>query len=259
MDKFIVLGPDARMKNVYEYLIRESYDACYIDNPLKIIEDEEDIILVLPPKPDIDIVKAWLKSNRISMIIGGACDRELYTFCEIENIELADYLKCPEVIEENALLTAKGIIRQTIDEHLILENRKCLVLGYGNCGKAIAKQLALYNCDITIAVRKEGLKPDIEKEGFRFTNIARIDYISDYEYIYNTVPAPVLEEELIDSLNHKCVIYDIASKPGGTDFEYAIIKGIEAHLSLGIPGKMYPVEAGDIIARYIIKLFNKKI
>lgn len=43
-------------------------------------------------------------------------------------------------------------------------------------------------------------------------------------------------------------IYDIASSPGGTDFAIVRHTGIRADIYLGIPGKLYPKEAGTVIA-----------
>jgi len=53
------------------------------------------------------------------------------------------------------------------------------------------------------------------------------------------------------------MIFDIASAPGGCDFEYCRENNIFAILSLGIPGKEYPMEAGRIIADVILSDLNQ--
>jgi dipicolinate synthase subunit A len=77
-----------------------------------------------------------------------------------------------------------------------------------------------------------------------------------YSYIFNTVPALILTENLLDGFSDNVMIFDIASAPGGTDFAYCRQRGIYAVNSLGIPGKEYPREAGEIIARAILQDLN---
>ena len=47
------------------------------------------------------------------------------------------------------------------------------------------------------------------------------------------------------------VVIDIAQAPGGTDFAAADELGIKAFLDLGLPGKVAPETAGEILARVI--------
>ena len=51
---------------------------------------------------------------------------------------------------------------------------------------------------------------------------------------------------------YNVMIFDIASSPGGVDFEYCKNNNIFTRHSLGIPGKLYPKEAGTIIAKAIV-------
>ena len=48
-------------------------------------------------------------------------------------------------------------------------------------------------------------------------------------------------------------IIDIASAPGGVDYEAAGALGIAAKLCLGLPGKYAPKTAGEILAEEIMK------
>jgi len=54
--------------------------------------------------------------------------------------------------------------------------------------------------------------------------------------VINTVPALVLTEDAIRRMPQNSLIIDIASKPGGTDFEAAKRYGVTAKLALGLPG-----------------------
>ncbi len=72
-----------------------------------------------------------------------------------------------------------------------------------------------------------------------------------YSYIFNTVPACILTEVILSKLSKSVVIFDIASLPGGVDDDYCKKHHIEVYHSLGIPGRMYPQEAGNLIANEI--------
>ena len=58
----------------------------------------------------------------------------------------------------------------------------------------------------------------------------------------------VLDAGHLQWFSPSILIYDIASSPGGTDFAYCKAHGIQADIYLGIPGKLYPKEAGTVIA-----------
>jgi dipicolinate synthase subunit A len=66
--------------------------------------------------------------------------------------------------------------------------------------------------------------------------------------VFNTVPAPVLGEQDLRRLPLGAVVVDVASAPGGTDFGAASLAGVPAVLLPGIPGRLYPVTAGGIVA-----------
>lgn len=67
--------------------------------------------------------------------------------------------------------------------------------------------------------------------------------------VVNTVPAPVVTELILRELPKDAYILDIASAPGGVDFDVAREYGIRSDLLLGIPGKYAPMESAYILAR----------
>src|SRR5690606_27184761 len=75
--------------------------------------------------------------------------------------------------------------------------------------------------------------------------------VRDATVVFNTVPAPVLGREELAAMPRSAIVVDIASAPGGTDFAAAAELGIKAFLELGIPGKVAPRTAGEILARVV--------
>ena len=72
--------------------------------------------------------------------------------------------------------------------------------------------------------------------------------------IINTVPAPVITESYIRALPADALIIDIASKPGGTDFDAAKRFGITARLSLGLPG-IYTTTSSALLLKQAISKY----
>ncbi|MCM1237598.1 MAG: hypothetical protein NC489_46640, partial [Ruminococcus flavefaciens] len=130
---------------------------------------------------------------------------------------------------------------------------KCLVAGYGNCGSVLCQKLLALQAEVFI------LETDIVKEveaivagcQTEFSSLARFDYI------FNTVPSPIFNCTLLSEVSPDCVIIDIASKPGGTDFSYCNSHHITAKLFPGLPAKYAPKSAASILFENI-KIFLRR-
>ena len=241
---FAIIGDDARMDYAAERLYSLGFD---VSRDLNRLSDNTN--LIIPPPVGIkyyDILKPYLKN--IKAIYGGAISSDFKNMIG-SDIYIYDYLSWDSVIAENAKLTALGIIKEAISIKANLYNSKILVTGYGFCGKAIGQHLKDYTEDITIAVRNSRLLKEINNDGFKYADINNLvsHNLSSYNYVFNTVPAMIITKQVIDCFDNSVMIFDIASKPGGVDFNYCKDKNIYAVLSLGIPGRDFPKEAGYLI------------
>ena len=61
----------------------------------------------------------------------------------------------------------------------------------------------------------------------------------------------------LEKFGEKTLFIDLASKPGGIDFDAAAELGIKAIWALGLPGKTAPVTAGEIIAETVIDIITE--
>jgi dipicolinate synthase subunit A len=89
-------------------------------------------------------------------------------------------------------------------------------------------------------------------EPFPLTDLAI--HIQNADIIFNTIPAMILTADMLIKIPKTCVIIDIASNPGGTDFRFAERRGIKAILAPSLPGIVAPKTAGQIIARTLGRL-----
>ncbi|MCD8126167.1 MAG: hypothetical protein LUD82_01415 [Clostridiales bacterium] len=57
----------------------------------------------------------------------------------------------------------------------------------------------------------------------------------------------MLDRARLSDLDRNCLIIDLASQPGGVDYEAAARLGIKAIHALSLPGKVAPETSGRII------------
>ncbi len=219
------------------------------------LEQCEDIsgteILLLPvaaPKETLAGIIPFIHSG--TYIIGGVLPDYLIDICNSEHAMFLDYMKIPEIAIQNAVATAEGAICEAIKASSInIQSSQCLVTGYGRCGTVIADKLSCLKADVSVLTIKS---EDIAKAAANGYNIASGDF-SRYDFIFNTAPAPVITPGRINTMKGSCIIIDIASKPGGTDFEYCQSRGITAKHGLGLPAIYSPKTSAKIIFDEIIK------
>lgn len=246
-----ILGNDKRMDYVAQYLFDKGFE---INKEIDKI-NESGIVIVEPnskiePEHIIDCLKTDTK------LFLAKKNLLLDKLCAKKSIRLFDYMNNPEMLYDNAKLTAAGIIKEAKTCNVIFEESNCLVSGFGYCGKAIAKELLINKANVDVFVRRKDTKKMIEEIGCSQLLMSDIDHISfeKYSYVFNTVPALIFTKKILDRLPGNVIIFDIASMPGGIDFDYCDRQNIEYHHSLGIPGRMYAKEAGLLIAKEIFNI-----
>ena len=74
----------------------------------------------------------------------------------------------------------------------------------------------------------------------------------------NTIPAKILDRELLNYVNSDSLIIDLASKPGGIDFGAAKELGKNVIWALSLPGKTAPITAGNIIYETICEIITEE-
>ena len=197
-----------------------------------------------------------IKCNKeSSCVFGGVFDQEWIRFLEAYNVKYYDFMKLPEVVEGNAYITAEATVAEVLRYSAYsIQNQKILVTGYGCCGLRIAKMFKNLGADVTVAARREAVREQIVKDGLKACDFSEMgNLISEMHTVINTVPAQVITGELIRKLSVDSLIIDIASKPGGTDFEAASRHGITAKLSLGLPGIYTTTSSAKLLKDAIYK------
>ncbi len=198
---------------------------------------------------DLTQVMQYLQSGQV--VFGGNIPESMKEQCEKNDVVCYDYLKLPGLAEKNAVATAEGTIAQAVVTGAVnLEGSCCVVTGYGACAGVLAGKLGCLGARVTVIARNENQRKKAVECGFYavdFNQEETKQVIRRSDYIFNTVPALVITEELIACAHKDTVIIDIASYPGGVDFEACERYGICAKLCLGLPGKYSPKTSAAIL------------
>lgn len=173
-------------------------------------------------------------------------------------VSLVEVANDEELAVLNSIPTAEGAVAVAINEAPVtLHGNKAMVIGFGRCAMSLARMLGGIGAKVTVAARKAAARARAVEMGFEACKIEELsERVQSMAFIFNTVPAPMLTGPVLANARQCYLIVDIASG-GGTDFQAALDYGIKAILAPGLPGKVAPLTAGEILARVYPRLLNE--
>ena len=248
---------DRRHRYLGEFLIDSGYHVILAETSPELdlaaasISEFENKLLVLLPVPASSVLLRRLKESLTPqhIVLGGNIPKDFTAFCDERKIAYIDYFKNPAIAIENAVATAEGAICEAIlTSEYNLHQSEALVIGFGKCGEILADKLEGLKCNVTVSTRDAIAKARAKAYGYHLLSDSSYQ---QFDLLFNTAPAPVLGRSIIDQLKPDAVIIDIASAPGGTDFNYCAEKGIAAKHCPGIPGRYSPKTSAKILFDHI--------
>lgn len=202
-------------------------------------------------------LKEYEDSLKDKLIFTGLKDKFLSVFPKLEN-KVSSYSDREEFAVKNAVPTAEGAVEQALSHSdITINGSKILVCGYGRIGKVLSEMLRGMGADVTVSARKQSDLAWIKLNGFAGIKTGDFSEINTYNFIFNTIPSLILDEEVIKDLSKDTLIIDLASYPGGVDFDCAEKYGIKALHALSLPGKIAPKSAGEIIESTILNILKE--
>lgn len=236
------------------------------------LEDSDVMILPLPATLDDVTVNSPFSLNKIllsdciaaaganTLVLAGKVTPELYRMAQQAGVEILDYLEREEFSVLNAIPTAEGAAAIAMEElPITLFGSSCLVTGFGRVSRALVRLLLGMGAHVTVAARKFSDLAWAKSWGAQAVQISRMKEVAhQFDVVFNTVPAPVVHREILCVLKRDCLVVDLASRPGGVDFELAKEMQIRAIWALSLPGKVAPVTAGEIICDTVLNILSEK-
>ena len=191
-------------------------------------------------------------------VYGGQVAKLLST-SELWNVmDVNDYFTREEFMVRNAAATSEGAIEIAMREYdRTICGSKCLVAGFGRIGKALSWMLRGMGASVSVSARKPADLAWIEIYGYTPVKSDELCRGESYDIIFNTVPAKVFTEKVLAGVSPSTLVIDLASLPGGVDFDAAEKRGIRAVHALSLPGKTAPRAAGEIIKNTIYTMMEE--
>lgn len=191
---------------------------------------------------------------RDKLLIGGSVPAEI-----LEQIETIDILKDERLVILNAISTVEGTIEIAIKEtQKNLYNSNILIIGYGRIGKILVDRLTAFKANVYCSARGKDITW-IEAYGSKSIKYEELNKKIDmFDIIINTVPVLILNKKRLELLNKNTLLIDVASAPGGIDFEVARQLNIKTIWALGIPGKIAPISSAEYIKETIYNIIKER-
>ncbi len=283
---FAFIGGDRRQQTVINQLAEDGHRiqtfgleqasishrrvlAC--DSVMACLKDARVIVFPLPYSTDSQWVYSPLSTHQISVkevcdsmtptqfLLAGKCDTALRSFAAASHVRVADYMEREEFAIRNAIPTVEGAIAIAMEQTpFTIHGSACLVLGYGRIGKLLAENLKGLGASVSVGVRKVSDFAWLKAHSLRGIYLKNLPQtIGEFQIIFNTIPHKILDFPLLSSTAKDCLIIDLASRPGGVDFETASHLGRQTIHALSLPGKVAPETAGIIIKDTIINILEE--
>ncbi len=195
-----------------------------------------------------------------AIITGGGMNTAMIEYFNSLGFDTCDYYRREELAVKNCVPTAEGTLALAMRElDVTVFGTEALIVGWGRVAKACARLFGAAGAHVTVAARGVGALAQAESAGFSVVALSTLKtQIGGFRLVINTVPAPVLTDEILCETRKDCLIIDLASKPGGTDFEACERYSRRAIHALSLPGKCAPVTAGEIIADAVLNIYQER-
>lgn len=228
------------------------------DTPLP---DKIGVLLLPYPIPEnwsgMDTVIEWVQKD--CLVIGG-CFRSCKERLEAKGARVIDICDREPLVTLNAVGTVEGALSLMIRQSdITLWESKCLVIGGGRIGMLLAERLRDLGSRVTVAVRSRQDRGKARSRGLQTDVTGKYENgLGEYDFVINTVPAPVLHGQQLKGLKKDCLYIELASAPGGIaqkDREELQLKILHAP---GLPGRFSPKTAGILYGECILDVLKEE-
>ncbi|MFC4404528.1 dipicolinic acid synthetase subunit A [Gracilibacillus xinjiangensis] len=241
-----------------EELLPEELDAIVL--PITGIHDNGKVETVFSNK-EWEITEDWFKRLPDHCVIfTGITSKTLDRWVEKYKYTLEELMERDDIAIYNSIPTAEGAIMLAIQHtDITIHQANIFIYGFGRVGQTTANKFAGLGAKITIISRSEVELSRAFEQGYRGILLKDSQkYIDQCEILVNTIPSLVITKTVLNNMESNKLIIDLASKPGGVDFDFAKERGIQTIHALGLPGLVAPKTAGEILANIIVNRLQEE-
>ena len=268
MSTFSILSGDKRQTFIQQYLKNNGFNAeiktnmdfknsDYIIGCTPFLKNGEYVNCDFYSGFPVDTFLKLLKPKQT--VFAGSIDNEIIRSAP-DFVTFVDVLKDENVVWNNAMLTAEGLILEIIkNTDFSLSNSNVLILGFGKCGTNIASRLNALNCNVTVYDHTQKHLSQAKSYGYNILEYNDFPLkLNVFDIIINTVPQTVFSEFHMSIIKKTCCLFEIASYPYGLSKNIAEKYNLSLITCPGLPGITAPKTAGELIAQSIISYLKQK-
>lgn len=269
---FLVAGGDARYLRLAQFLSGQnrvytmglsSGESCPLEKPdyliLPMAVGDAATLPTLTGET-LPVEEALSRCGQHTHLLIGGPGPALQETLRRRGISYTDYQHREDFAVANAVPTAEGAMGIALQKlPYTLFGLPVLILGYGRIGRVLADRLHAMGSKVTVAARQAAHRRWIEAAGcaaVSYDELPRV--LPEALLILNTVPAPVLQKDLLRLVQPDCLLLELASKPGGIDLEAAKALGLQAEPALSLPGKTAPVTAARLLFETVEEIHRER-
>lgn len=203
----------------------------------------------------------WKAIEPGALILAGSLPAYARQTAVQTNLRVIEYAEIDEIAVLNSIPTAEGALQLALEGMPITIHGSCVfVLGLGRVGLTTARLFKAVGAETWVVANRPALRARALEMGCKPLTFGDLSgEIGRADLIVNTVPSLVVTADLLALTKETVYAIDLASAPGGVDFQAAETLGRRTILALGLPGKVAPESAGRILASTLPAIIAKEL
>lgn len=269
-ETYLIIGGDKRQEFLFNILKSKNInvdrilfnDTKNIAEEILKIQNSKIIVLPIPTTKDGKTLNApFLKETiPLELIIDNVNQNSiLFTGGEKNILKQAKVKKIINLLEDESLTLKNAMATAEATLAIIIQNTtktifgsKILITGYGRIGEILSNYLISLKANVTVYARRKESRVKsklLGAEALDFNDLKTT--LSYFDIIINTIPTLIFKKEEIETINKNALIIDLASKPGGIDYNIAKKLNLNVIHALSLPGIFSPESAAEFIEQTI--------
>jgi dipicolinate synthase subunit A len=207
-----------------------------VDGALFAPEHPEPII------PSADLLGAMAPG---ATIVLGKAHENLRAAAAALEIRLEEYEDDSELMLLRAPAVVEGALRLAVENtEVTIHAADVVVVGFGTIGSLLARTLRAIGANVSVAARNPAQRASAYAMGARPLPLSKLSAAAaGFTMLFSTVPARVVERDVLERLPASSLVMDLAAPPGGVDLPLAGELGHRAVWARGL-GRRAPVTVG---------------
>ena len=260
---FIIRGEDKRNIYLARMLMKDGHRVSLWDSPMSYqdipVANEASIsagpcVLVFAlSTPKERLLNTLRTLAQGSICFGGNADEEVLKYAKNNHIQYHNILEYEAFAVLNAIPTAEGALMTVMQNTPnTVHGSKTLVLGYGRIGKAVAGIFYACHSNVTVAARSEEALAYAKGNGYQCIRLSKLaSVVGQQDYLLNTIPALILDRQMLSDLKPGALIVDLASGTSNVDHAAAQELGLTVIQAAALPAKVAPASAAQYVKETI--------